>query len=61
MSKPISAQTRLLKTNAETYAYRRIGSGHARPILCLQHFTGTLDNSDPCEPEAVTGGRVRCR
>ncbi len=26
--------------------YRRIGGGIRRPLLCLQHFTGTLDNWD---------------
>jgi hypothetical protein len=45
-----------LKTNAETYAYRRIGSGHRRPLQRFQDFTGTLDNCEgnagqPTEPE----------
>ena len=31
----------------ETYAYRRVGGGIHRPLICLQHFTGTLDNWDP--------------
>ena len=61
MSKTISTQTQFLKTNAETYAYRRIGSSRARPLFCLRHFTGMLDKWDPCEPEAVNGGRARCR
>jgi len=42
-----TAPTRLLRGRAGTYAYRRIGGGIRRPLLCLQHFTGTLDNWDP--------------
>src|SRR5262245_373779 len=43
----ISAPTRLLEANGESYAYRRFGAGQAPPLLFLQHFTGTLDNWDP--------------
>ncbi len=46
MSKTIDAKTESLKTSGETYVYRRIGGG-GRPLVCLQHFTGTLDNWDP--------------
>jgi pimeloyl-ACP methyl ester carboxylesterase len=42
-----TAPTELLRVKDETYAYRRIGGGFRRPLLCLQHFTGTLDNWDP--------------
>lgn len=42
-----SAPTEFLRVNDETYAYRRVGGGFRRPLLCLQHFTGTLDNWDP--------------
>ena len=42
-----TAATEILRVNDETYAYRRIGGGFRRPLLCLQHFTGTLDNWDP--------------
>lgn len=42
-----TARTELFRVKDETYAYRRIGSGFRRPLLCLQHFTGTLDNWDP--------------
>src|SRR5215470_17438210 len=43
----VSAPTRFLEAKGETYAYRRFGSGPGLPLLCLQHFTGTLDNWDP--------------
>src|SRR5262245_26165267 len=42
-----SGRTQLRRGKNETYAYRRFGSGPGRPLLCLQHFTGTLDNWDP--------------
>jgi hypothetical protein len=42
-----TAPTQVLPGRNETYAYRRFGSGPARPLLFLQHFTGTLDNWDP--------------
>src|SRR5262245_2087186 len=42
-----TAPTEFLQGSNETYAYRRFGSGPARPLLCLQHFIGTLDNWDP--------------
>jgi len=47
----ITAPTQLLKTSKETFAYRRFG--HGSPLLCLQHFTGTLDNWDPAVTDAL--------
>ena len=29
------------------YAYRSVGTSGGLPLVCLQHFTGTLDNWDP--------------
>ncbi len=43
----ITASTQFLQAGSETYAYRRFGRAADRPLLCLQHFTGTLDNWDP--------------
>jgi pimeloyl-ACP methyl ester carboxylesterase len=57
MSLTTNARTQLLKTNNETYAYRRFGSGPGRPLLFLQHFTGTLDNWDPALVDALAAGR----
>ncbi len=42
-----SAPTQFIETSLERYAYRRFGRPAGRPLLCLQHFTGTLDNWDP--------------
>src|SRR5580698_1088261 len=57
MSKTTDAKTEFLKTSGETYAYRRIGSGGARPLIGLQHFTGTLDNWDPALIDALAAER----
>ncbi len=52
----VTAPTQFIATGAERYAYRRIGRGSALPLLCLQHFTGTLDFWDPAvvDPLAQT-------
>ena len=39
----ITVPTQFIDTRLETYAYRRFGGGAAPPLVCLQHFTGTLD------------------
>ena len=60
MSKPASnvdAPTMFIQCAGERYAYRRFGAGRGLPLLCLQHFTGTLDNWDP----AVTDPLARDR
>ena len=48
-----SAPTEFLTTGGQTYAYRRFGSGSQPPLLCLQHFTGTLDTWDPAVTDAL--------
>jgi pimeloyl-ACP methyl ester carboxylesterase len=57
MSSSSTAVTQFLQAGAQTYAYRRFGSGPARPLLCLQHFTGTLDNWDPAVTDPLASGR----
>jgi pimeloyl-ACP methyl ester carboxylesterase len=52
-----NAPTQFQQTSNETYAYRRFGSGSGRPLLCLQHFTGTLDNWDPAVTDPLASGR----
>jgi pimeloyl-ACP methyl ester carboxylesterase len=52
-----TAVTQLVRAARETYAYRRFGGGIGRPLLCLQHFTGTLDNWDPAVTDALASGR----
>jgi pimeloyl-ACP methyl ester carboxylesterase len=53
----ITAPTQFLQTKLEKYAYRRFGKGSGLPLLCLQHFTGTLDNWDPAVTDALASGR----
>jgi pimeloyl-ACP methyl ester carboxylesterase len=53
----IKAPTEFIKTKFEKYAYRRYGSGAGLPLLCLQHFTGTLDNWDPAVTDPLALGR----
>jgi len=52
-----TAPTQFIKTPLETYAFRRFGGGAALPLVCLQHFTGTLDNWDPAVADPLAGGR----
>jgi pimeloyl-ACP methyl ester carboxylesterase len=52
-----TAPTQFLRAGNETYAYRRFGNGSARPLLCLQHFTGTLDNWDPAVTDPLASQR----
>jgi pimeloyl-ACP methyl ester carboxylesterase len=52
-----TAPTQFLKAGSETYAYRRFGHGAGRPLVCLQHFMGTLDNWDPAVTDPLASGR----
>src|SRR6267142_5934485 len=52
-----TAPTRFLDVGDQRYAYRRFGEGIGLPLLCLQHFTGTLDNWDPAVTDALASGR----
>jgi pimeloyl-ACP methyl ester carboxylesterase len=52
----ISAPTQFLQSSGERYAYRRLGRGSRLPLLCLQHFTGTLDNWDPAVTDPLAAG-----
>src|SRR3954447_6095073 len=53
----VTAPTQFIQTGRETYAYRRFGKGKGLPLLCLQHFTGTLDNWDPAVTDPLALGR----
>jgi len=52
-----TAPTQFLEANGLRYAYRRFGNGSGLPLLCLQHFTGTLDNWDPAVTDRLAPGR----
>jgi pimeloyl-ACP methyl ester carboxylesterase len=53
----ISAPTKFIPAGNEKYSYRRFGAGSGLPLLCLQHFTGTMDNWDPAVTDPLAGGR----
>jgi pimeloyl-ACP methyl ester carboxylesterase len=53
----VSAPTQFLDVGDARYAYRRFGTGSACPLLCLQHFTGNLDNWDPAVTDPLASGR----
>src|SRR5256714_14478872 len=53
----VTARTQFLHLGNETYAYRRCGGDAPRPLLCLQHFMGTLDNWDPAVTDPLASGR----
>jgi pimeloyl-ACP methyl ester carboxylesterase len=52
-----TAPTQFLQVNGQSYAYRQFGNGSGLPLLCLQHFTGTLDNWDPAVTDPLASGR----
>lgn len=53
----VTAPTQFVETGGQRYAYRRFGAGAPPPLLCLQHFTGTLDNWDPAVTDPLATGR----
>ncbi len=53
----VHATTLSLSVGDISYAYRRIGGGPGLPLLCLQHFTGTLDNWDPAVVDELCKSR----
>ena len=53
----ITAPTQFLQVGEQRYAYRRFGTGAGLPLLCLQHFTGTLDNWDHAVTDPLATGR----
>jgi len=45
--KYVDTPTQYVEVDAIKYAYRSLGKESDIPLVCLQHFTGTLDNWDP--------------
>jgi pimeloyl-ACP methyl ester carboxylesterase len=52
-----TAPTQFVEANGVRFAYRRFGKTGSVPLVCNQHFTGTMDHWDP----AVTDGFARER
>jgi pimeloyl-ACP methyl ester carboxylesterase len=53
----IAAPTQFVEVSGQRYAFRRFGAGSGKPLLCLQHFTGTLDNWDPAVTDPLSSVR----
>jgi pimeloyl-ACP methyl ester carboxylesterase len=49
----VTAPTQFLEAGGQRYAYRRFGKPSGEALLCLQHFTGTLDNWDPAVTDSL--------
>ena len=52
-----TSPTQFVAAGDQRYAYRRFGAGRGRPLLFLQHFTGTLDNWDPAVTDPLASTR----
>jgi len=57
----LAAANRRVDIEGATLVYRRFGNGNgdagARPLLCLQHFRGNLDNWDPALVDRLAADR----
>ena len=55
----LAAANRRVDIEGATLVYRRFGNGDAgaRPLLCLQHFRGNLDNWDPALVDRLAADR----
>ena len=53
----ISALTQFVDANGTKYAYRRFGNASGLALLCLQHFSGTLDSWDPAVTDKLATER----
>ena len=51
------APTEIVVKDGYTYAYRYFGSQTGVPLVCFQHFTGTLDLWDPLVFDALSKSR----
>jgi pimeloyl-ACP methyl ester carboxylesterase len=53
----ITAPTQFVDAKEVKYAYRRFGKAKGLPLLCLQHFTGNLDNWDLAATDKLAADR----
>ena len=52
-----TAPTQFIRRSSKNMPDCRFGKGQGLPLLCLQHFTGTLDNWDPAVTDPLALGR----
>lgn len=53
----VSAPTQYVDVDGVKYAYRTLGQNTGIPLVCFQHFTGTLDNWDPLIVDGLAADR----
>lgn len=53
----VTAPTQFAETAGARFAYRRLGSGGAVPLVLLQHFRGNMDNWDPAVVDGLAAER----
>jgi pimeloyl-ACP methyl ester carboxylesterase len=53
----VTAPTEFVEANGMRFAYRRFGKARGRPLVFMQHFTGTIDNWDPRLVDLLAGER----
>src|ERR1700691_4605553 len=51
------APTKFVEASGIKFAYRGLGAPHGTPLICLQHFTGTMDSWDPAVVNGLAEGR----
>ena len=52
-----TAPTQFQDIGGVSLAYRHFGKEGAPPVVCFQHFTGTMNNFDPIHTNRRTGVR----
>src|SRR5271163_4134621 len=52
-----TAPTEFVNTAGTNFAYRCLGPAEGTPLICLQHFSGTMDAWDPAVVNALAEGR----
>src|ERR1700722_9507565 len=52
-----TAPTRFQDIGGVSLAYRRFGKEGAPPVVCFQHFTGTMNNFDPVHTNRLAQDR----
>jgi pimeloyl-ACP methyl ester carboxylesterase len=49
--------TKYVEAAGTRFAYRKLGASDGTPLVCLQHFSGTIDSWDPAVVNALAEGR----
>ena len=49
--------TEFVEAGGTRFAYRRLGARRGMPLICLQHFSGTMDSWDPALVNALAEDR----